>query len=154
MKIITRLIFYLSILIVVSYLSIISLPNTFPGLAFGLCLTLIFASLFEYQKNYNKTPHLMLIITAYLLFLVFLLFINAQILSPAWNLAILSMLIIIGLMDSIFRLREYEKTIAPYDEPLTMDPNDAIALNNKGASLAGLIAHRKEALECFNKVLN
>lgn len=62
-------------------------------------------------------------------------------------------LIIIVIIDTIFRLGKYQKVVTAYDKSLKIDPKDTVALNNKGASLSVYKAYYEKSLECFNKVL-
>ena len=54
--------------------------------------------------------------------------------------------------NSLLNQRKYEEAITLYDKALEIDPNDVVALNNRGAALDTL-GKKQEALASLNKAL-
>jgi tetratricopeptide (TPR) repeat protein len=49
-------------------------------------------------------------------------------------------------------LRKYHEAIS-YDKAIDLDPENAVAWNNKGKSFQNLFGRRKEAIECYDKAI-
>ncbi len=124
----------------------------------GFSIWLIMNGILMTRRYKNKSIYL--IPTTIIALLVFILIYNQKV-SPGYNgnnkysyvWGGIFTLIIVGLTgDIIRRMGKYQDITKPYEKAFEINPNDTIALNNKGTQLAEFIEY-KEAIKCFDKIL-
>jgi len=136
-------------------LSYLTSPSFYQLPIIIFILAVVIIGLFELREYYNKNLYLA-IVTVFLVVMWIVSYIQALSLSVDTLLYIetgLLTLALIGvLIDSLRRWERFENALKPYDEALSINPNDTTALNNKGVELTGQKRYGK-AIECFNKTI-
>jgi len=139
-----------SLLLILSGLSLLQLFNVVIG------VLLILYGIFRKRGYMNRAFYLSI-----LGFMVFygLILICFYVLAPVYTkdpifyiFVFLFIFLIIRFLFEYKMMRKYHKCVEAYEIALKKDPNNVIALNNKGATLAEFKAY-PEAIKCFNEVL-
>lgn len=117
-------------------------------------LIFIIMGIFEFRE-YNKIVYILSTVLLVVMWIVsFIQSLSSDVNEIVYYIetGLITLAIIILFIDSLKRLRKKEKALECYDKALAINPNDVIALNNKGVELASQRRYM-ESIECFDKVL-